>query len=108
MEALAARQVHVVRDAIDWLTRQSGSTGDLRERWIEHVVTHLEDAMGVVQAAVLCDDATIIGEELEWHEHLVADDRIETELALAAFESLRAVMPRHSNQATALLERAIG
>ncbi|MCU0259426.1 MAG: cobalamin-dependent protein [Ilumatobacteraceae bacterium] len=99
-------RVSIVRDAIDWLGRHHSSVATAEGSWLAQVVDDLDDIVGVVAAAVLCADPSIVSEHRTWLSALVGAQRFPTAVADVGFDAVAAVVGAYSSVAADLIAAA--
>jgi methanogenic corrinoid protein MtbC1 len=103
---LERSRVSIVRDAIAWLGQHHASIATAEGSWLARVIDDLDDIVGVVAAAVLCDDPSIVSEHRTWLISLVEAQRFPTAVADVGFDAVAAVVGDHSPVAADVIAAA--
>jgi methanogenic corrinoid protein MtbC1 len=100
-----ARRVEIVRAVTRELQDESAArTSDAS--WARQLVAHVDDIVGVVVAAVLCDDVSIIRQHREWLGELVGANALSPEVAGIAYDTVCRVVATDSPTARVLIGAA--
>jgi methanogenic corrinoid protein MtbC1 len=103
--ALDVRRVDIVRAVTDQLEDQSPVRSS-DSSWTRQVVAYIDDIVGVVIAAVLCTDPSIIAQHRRWLGDVAAANAFSADLARVAYDAVCDVVSTESAAAEAVIASA--